>query len=79
MGREPSGKLYKDSDEELSDDEDEKTIKSTGKKLSWPQEVERATNAAFGGWGAKVARNPCKVFWLSFLVFVALSTGMAKM
>ena len=76
MGRERNGKHYEDGDEELTDDEAEK--KYSSKKLSWPQEVERATNEAFGGWGAYVARNPCKVFWLSFLLFIALSSGMRK-
>jgi hypothetical protein len=77
MGRESSGKHYKDSDEELDADGKEERNYSS-KKLSWPQEVEQATNAAFGGWGAYVARNPCKVFWLAFLVYIALSSGMRK-
>ena len=41
------------------------------------EKVESFLNDVFGKWGLIVARNPCKVFWISILCFLALSGGMA--
>ena len=56
----------------------ERRYYSQGRELPWPKEVEQFTNETFGGWGAYVARNPCKVFWLSFLFCFVCCSGMAK-
>jgi hypothetical protein len=40
--------------------------------------LESFLNDIFGWWGLTVARNPCKVFWLSLLGFILLSGGFAK-
>jgi len=42
------------------------------------QMVDGFFNRMFSNWGGKVARNPCKVFWISFLFFILLASGMAR-
>ena len=42
------------------------------------QRVEGFFNNVFGRWGEFISYNPCKVFWLSMLVFILLAGGMAK-
>jgi hypothetical protein len=42
------------------------------------EKIETSLNDFFGNWGLKVARNPCRVFWLSLLVFLVLCGGMSK-
>lgn len=40
--------------------------------------MEKFFEKLFGNWGAFVARNPCKVFWLAFLFAIGLASGMAQ-
>ena len=42
------------------------------------QIVDGFFNRMFNEWGGKVARNPCKVFWISFILFLMLASGMSK-
>lgn len=49
--------------------------KSSTKTLQ--EKLETFLNDIYGWWGITVARNPCKVFWISLLVFIGLSGGMA--
>jgi len=45
--------------------------------LSIQQRVEGFFNDSFGRWGIFISENPCKVFWLSMLVFILLAGGMS--
>lgn len=42
------------------------------------EKVESFFNNLFGSWATIVARNPCKVFWLSILVFIGFASGMGQ-
>jgi len=45
---------------------------------SFQEKVEKTLNNVFGNWGILVSRNPCKVFWISILVFLCLCGGMSQ-
>ena len=52
---------------------------SSGSSTKTCQEkVETFFNTMFGAWAIIVARNPCKVFWLSILFFIICASGMAQ-
>lgn len=35
-------------------------------------------NTVFGEYGSFVARHPCKVFWLAFIILIAFSAGLSQ-
>lgn len=41
------------------------------------ERVEHFFHTIFGKWGRILTNHTCKVFWLSILFFIALSSGMA--
>lgn len=45
---------------------------------SCQEKVETTLSNVFGSWGIIVAVNPCRVFWISLLVFLALCGGMSQ-
>ena len=45
--------------------------------MSIQEKVEYFFHTVFGKWGLIVSNHTCKVFWLSILFFIALSSGMA--
>jgi hypothetical protein len=47
-------------------------------KIKFDQKVDAFFNKTFSSWGGKVARNPCKVFWLSILAFIFIASGMSR-
>jgi hypothetical protein len=54
------------------------TEKNSSTTKSLQEKLETALNNIFGAWGVIVATHPCKVFWLSLLGFIGLSSGMAQ-
>ena len=47
-------------------------------KKSCQERVDHFFAKAFNRWGLYVAGNPCKVFWLSMLLLIVLSSGMSS-
>ena len=51
---------------------------SIDEKLTLSEKLDRFFNTLFAKWGLTVARNPCKIFWISLLVLLMFASGMGS-
>ena len=56
-----------------------KSFKEIAAPLTNQQKVEQAINLLFYKWGGLVSHHPCKVFFISLVVFLALASGVVHM
>jgi hypothetical protein len=56
-----------------------KSFKEIAAPLTNQQKVEQAINLLFYKWGGLVSQHPCKVFFMSLILFLGLASGVVHM
>ena len=54
------------------------SMQNQNKNLGFQEKLDLLLATAFNKWGIILARNPCKIFWISLFLMLGLSSGLMQ-